>query len=364
MSRFLRRHPCFGALLCAALFLLGGCVTVPTGQKGFPYPTVSVRDKPYFVLRTMCEAEHLSWDYDPLSQVVILRKDAREVRLMVDADIALVGGEVKKMSGPLVIEDSTIYAPIDFRTIFEPAVCKFPAQEAPPAGGYLRPVNFVMLDPGHGGKDPGAIGRGGLKEKGVVLDVAEKVRAELERCGLRVEATRSSDVFVPLDERAGFANTKKADLFVSIHANANRSRWIEGFEVYYLTETVDDDARALAAAEDAPLGVDEDDWRSAFLSLKATLWDMIYTENRRESIELAYALSRSVSKKLNLKLLGVKGAPFAVLKGTRMPAVLVEIGYISNKDGERHLRDAEYRQRMAEAIAEGIMEFKRYAEGK
>lgn len=364
MRRFRRRYLYFCAAVCAALFLFYGCATVPKGQKEFPYPTVSMHDKPYFVLRTMCEAENIAWDYDPLSQVVLLRKDAKEVRLMVGSDIALVGGDVKMLDGPLEIRDSVIYAPTDCRVYFEPAVCKFPVKEVTAAGGYLRPVNFVMLDPGHGGKDPGAIGRGGLKEKSVVLDVVEKVHVELERCGLRTEVTRSSDIFVPLAERAGFANTKKADLFVSIHANANHSRWIEGFEVYYLTEAVDDDARALAAAEDAPAEMNEDDWRSALLSLKATLWDMIYTENRRESIELAYALSRSVSKKLNLKLLGVKGAPFAVLKGTRMPAVLVEIGYISNKEGERHLRDADYRRRMAEAIAEGIMEFKRYAEGE
>jgi N-acetylmuramoyl-L-alanine amidase len=90
---------------------------------------------------------------------------------------------------------------------------------------------------------------------------------------------------------------------------------------------------------------------------------MVYTENRKESFELAHVIGKSVSKKMNMKLLGVKGAKFAVLKGSRVPAVLVEIGYISNREGERNLRDANYRHRMAQAIAEGIIEFQHYAQG-
>jgi N-acetylmuramoyl-L-alanine amidase len=93
------------------------------------------------------------------------------------------------------------------------------------------------------------------------------------------------------------------------------------------------------------------------------LWDLIYTENRKEALNLGHHIGRRVSREMGLKLLGVKGAPFAVLKGAKMPAVLLEIGYISNRDGERRLRDPNYRQRLAEAIADGIMDFKRYAEG-
>jgi len=133
--------------------------------------------------------------------------------------------------------------------------------------------------------------------------------------------------------------------------------------VYYLTEDVDDDARALAAAENVPDEVEAGVFGRQVLSFKAMLWDLIFTEDRKESIELADTISQAVARRLGMKLLGVKGAPFVVLKGARMPAVLVEVGYLSNGGGELKLKDPSYRQKMSEAIAEGIMDFKGYAEG-
>lgn len=336
---------------------------MPRAGGAFPYPTIRIHDLPYFALLTMCETEGIKWDYDPLSKVLILKKDKVDLRLLVGSVAISDAGTIKKLSGPIDIKDSVIYAPTELRDLITPPVCKFPEKNAA-AGLYLRSVDSIIVDAGHGGKDPGAIGRQGLREKDVVLDVAQRVRQELTRCGMEADTTRSSDMFIPLPGRSQVANERKADLFVSIHANANRSRWIEGFEIYYLTESVDDDARALAAAENAPLEIEGNDLHTRWLSLKAMLWDLVYTENRKESIELAHFIGRAVSKKMGLKLLGVKGAPFAVLKGARMPAVLVEIGYISNKDGERKLRDTQYRQAMAEAIAAGIIDFKNYCEGR
>jgi len=342
------------------ILFIAGCATVP-GAERFPYDTVNLHESAYFALVKMCDKEAVKWDYDPLSQQVILKKDAKEVKLLIGSDVVVSNNIVTHLPGPVEIRDSVIYAPVDVRKYLIEPVCKFPVKQA--GALYLRSVETVVLDAGHGGKDPGAMGKQGLKEKGVVLDMAQRIQQELERCGMKVYLTRSQDQFVVLQERAPFANRKKADLFVSIHANANRSRWIEGFEVYYLTEAVDDSARALAAAENAPEAMADRSFSSSMLSLKAIIWDMIYTENRKESIELARYIGGAVSKKMGLKLLGVKGAPFAVLKGAKMPAVLVEVGYLSNKEGERKLRDAEYRGRMAEAIASGIMDFKNYSEG-
>jgi N-acetylmuramoyl-L-alanine amidase len=192
--------------------------------------------------------------------------------------------------------------------------------------------------------------------------VVRRVKDELDACGLRVLLTRDDDTFIPLADRSAIANRQEADIFVSVHANAALSRWVEGFEVYYLTEAVDDDARAIAAAENAPAGLDDNFFKNQAQALRALLWDLVYTENRRESVELANAVSRAVTGRLGMKLLGVKGAPFAVLKGAKMPAVLVEVGYLTNRDGLRKLKDATYRQRIAEAIARGIMDFKTYAE--
>jgi N-acetylmuramoyl-L-alanine amidase len=341
---------------------LAGCATVPS-IKNFPYSIEQVRGVAYFSLVDMCEREKVAWDYDPLSQVVILKKDNKEVRLLVGSDRAVVDKTTQKLSASVFIKDSIVYAPVDVWSYFQPSVCPVVPPSVSANAAYLRSVRSVVIDAGHGGKDPGAIGRYGLREKEVVLDVAQRVKRELERCGLKVTLTRDEDAFLPLYDRPAVCSRKKADLFVSIHANATRSRRVEGFEAYYLSEAMDDNARAMAAIENAPQEMDEDIFIAQVQSLKATLWDMIYTENRKESYELAQAIGKSVSRRMNLKLLGVRGAQFAVLKGCRVPAVLIEIGYISNREGEKSLRDANYRQRMAQTIAAGIMDFQHYAQG-
>ena len=351
-------------IFCILLLGVAGCATMPPSAAKFPYETFSMNNIPYFALVQMCDKEGVGWDYDPLSKIIILKKDNKEFRLLIGSNVMMTAGLTQELSGPVQLKESVIYAPIDLRDYIIPLPCRLPQKEASAGSVFLRSINTVVLDAGHGGKDPGATGHYGLEEKDVVLDVAQKVKEELEHCGLNVYLTRADDEFIELGERPKVATDKKADLFVSIHANANRSRWIEGFEVYYLTETVDDDARALAAAENVPPEVNQESFMSASLRLKAMLWDLIYTENRKESIELAKQITLAVSKEMNFHTFGIKGAPFAVLRGARVPAVLVEIGYISNREGEKKLRDPEYRQKMAHAIAAGIMNFKNYSESK
>ncbi len=355
------RNKSLGTVLSIGFLLIAGCATT---LSNFPYSTVSIHNVPYFALTPMCEREGIRWDYDPLSQIIILKSQGKDVKLLIGSKAIMIGNTSQQLKCPIEIKDSVIYAPLDLKNYIGGSLYPLPQKSVSASSVYLRSIESVVLDAGHGGRDPGALGKYGLKEKTIVFDVVEKIKSELERKGLKVYLTRTSDEFIPLLERPRIAGEKRADLFVSIHANANRSRWIEGFEVYYLTESVDDNARALAAAENAPLEIDNQPFRNQLLSLKAMLWDMIYTENRKESIELAQYISRAVSQKMNLKLLGVKGAPFVVLKGARMPAVLVELGYISNGEGEKKLRDTGYRQEMAEAIATGIMNFKNYSEGK
>ncbi len=349
------------AVLLLFCFFITGCATAPKAREGFPYQIVSLNGQPYFALIDMCEDKGVLWDYDPLSKVLILRKNDKEFKFMAGSRMTIVGDETRELSSSVEIKDSKVYAPLEVFDIIIPPACKFPKKEG---AVYLKQIQTVMLDAGHGGKDPGAIGKYGLQEKDVVLDMVRRIKNQLDNCGLKVLTTRSDDRFIPLAQRSDMANRNKADIYVSIHANAARSRRIEGFEVYYLTDAVDDDARALAAAENAPLELDQNDFHSRMLTLKAMLWDLIYTENRKESIELAHFISSSVSGSMNLKTLCIKGAPFAVLKGSRMPAVLVEIGYISNREGEKKLRNPQYREALAEAIAKGIMDFKYYCEGK
>ncbi len=356
----LRRFLFLGVI--AAVGVLAGCAAGPRGGT-FGYETVVVGGARYLSLVELCERESLVWDFDPLSQIVIIKKDATQARFLIGSRKAVVNDEVRVLPAPVIVKESVVWAPMTVRDIFVAPACPFPVPFAADKEVFLRRIEHVVLDAGHGGKDPGAVGLKGLREKDVNLDMAFRLKKELERCGLQVTLTRLDDTFIPLAERARIANSRGADLFVSLHANANRARWIEGFEVYYLTEDVDDDARALAAAENVPDEVEAGVFGRQVLSFKAMLWDLIFTEDRKESIELADTISQAVARRLGMKLLGVKGAPFVVLKGARMPAVLVEVGYLSNGGGELKLKDPSYRQKMSEAIAEGIMDFKGYAEG-
>ncbi len=173
------RKKIVGIVVASILIGLAGCATAPS-LRNFPYPVEQIKGAPYFALVNMCERENIAWDYDPLSQVIILKKDNKDVRLLVNSDRAVVDKTSQRLSGPVLIRESVIYAPVDVRGYFQPAVCPVPGV---PGTAYLRPVNTIVLDPGHGGKDPGATGRYGLREKDVVLDVAERVKRALQRCG-------------------------------------------------------------------------------------------------------------------------------------------------------------------------------------
>ena len=170
--------------------------------------------------------------------------------------------------------------------------------------------------------------------------------------------TRTEDVFVPLEERTAIANRAKADFFVSIHVNAAPKSKAQGFETYYLSrEPSDSEARASAIRENLSVNLEglkpkEQD------TLKAILWDMANTLYMKESSELAAILLEELDKILKVENRGVKSAPFFVLMGAAMPAVLTEVAFISNPEEERRLQDAEYKERIAEALYAGIARFK------
>ncbi|EFK96693.1 protein containing Cell wall hydrolase/autolysin, catalytic domain, partial [sediment metagenome] len=216
-----------------------------------------------------------------------------------------------------------------------------------------------VLDPGHGGNDPGAIGgRTRCKEKDMTLAMARKLKSALEAAGIRVIMTRNSDVFIPLGKRARIANNSGADLFVSVHFNASRSRSLRGFECYFLSNATDDNARALEAAENASLKLGEGAEAERSRRLDRTLWDMTLTENRRESSLLSAYICESVKDNIDIGNRGIRTARFYVLKYTRLPSVLVECGYISNRYDEIKLKDPEFTDGLARAIARGILKYK------
>jgi N-acetylmuramoyl-L-alanine amidase len=219
----------------------------------------------------------------------------------------------------------------------------------------------IVLDAGHGGHDSGAVGPSGLQEKDLVLDVTRRLARMLEEgLGLKVALTRADDRFVPLRERAGFANTQRADLFVSIHANAHRVSVSEGVETYFLSsEASDNEARQVAALENGVIQLESPASRAKTDILKTILWDLAQSEFQAESSRLAEVVQDSVTQSLGLTNRGVKQAGFYVLGGVAMPAVLVEIGFVTNRKEERKLIDSRHREEVARAIYSGLAAYKR-----
>lgn len=218
----------------------------------------------------------------------------------------------------------------------------------------------IVIDPGHGGHDPGAVGPNKLYEKDVVLDIALKLRKILTEDPLNeVCLTREKDVFIPLEERTAIANKKNADFFVSIHANASPRRQARGIETYLLNWTDDDEANRVAARENA-ISLKKMKALNRQMDIVEVIKSDLLRENKRdESIKLANYIQRSLVSNLdgtyeNVPDLGVKQALFYVLFGAKMPSVLVEVSFISNPDEERLLSQDSYRTELAKSIAEGL----------
>jgi len=231
---------------------------------------------------------------------------------------------------------------------------------APAPGPVLR---TVVIDPGHGGVNVGALGPSGTLEKDVALAIARRLRAELTNSlGVQVFLTRDRDEDVDLDERTAIANNYKADLFVSIHANAFRARGARGSEVYFLSyQASDDEARRTAQLEGAaePLGLADSDSDLALI-----LWDMAQAEHLEESSALATRLQDELAAATGMEGRGVKQAPFRVLVGATMPAVLVEVAFISNPEEEKQLASEAYQSKIASALARGIARYRQDREAR
>ncbi len=222
-------------------------------------------------------------------------------------------------------------------------------------------VKKVVIDPGHGGKDPGAVGPGGIREKDVVLAISRKLQKKLrEQLKLEAILTRSSDKFLPLEERTALANTKKADLFVSIHTNAHNSRRIYGISTYILNVATDAEAARVAAFENAVS-------TKRISDLEKILNDLMLNSKINESSRLADAVQRGLIKLLpkkysGIKNLGVKQAPFYVLIGAQMPSIMVETSFITNKREAKRLANPAYQDVLAEGILAGIRAYIRQIE--
>ncbi|MDY7228876.1 N-acetylmuramoyl-L-alanine amidase family protein [Hyalangium rubrum] len=231
---------------------------------------------------------------------------------------------------------------------------------APSARAAERGLRIV-IDPGHGGSQEGAKGPGTLQEKEVVLQIAKRLRTKLEKeVGAQVFLTREKDGTLPLPTRVEFANRKRPDLFLSIHANSMPTRKlrerIEGIETYFLSASASGEAaRAVAARENAEApqaqAVQDDS------TLNLILNDLVRMEAHEGSSRLAYAIHQQLIPATGASDRGVHQAPFFVLVGVGAPAVLIEVGYISHPTEGTRLGNGEYQEKLATAITEGVKGF-------
>ncbi|HKZ07149.1 MAG TPA: N-acetylmuramoyl-L-alanine amidase [Methylomirabilota bacterium] len=258
------------------------------------------------------------------------------------------------------IKDFSLQDP--FRIVLDIYRPKDAADSPGAKAGMAQPLRLVVLDAGHGGHDSGAIGPKGVMEKDVVLDVTRRVARMMEESGLgiKVVLTRTGDTFVPLRDRTIFANKQRADLFVSIHANAHPRSVSEGVETYFLSsEASDSEARQTAAVENGVVQLETAASRQKMDAIKSILWDLAQSEFQQESSFLAETVQDSMTRSLRLVNRGVKQAGFYVLGGAAMPAILIEIGFLTNPREEKKLATAEYREAAAKAIFAGLSDYKR-----
>ena len=225
-------------------------------------------------------------------------------------------------------------------------------------------IDTIVLDPGHGGKDPGTVGRWGyMHEKDIVLDVALRVGKLLEKNkNLKVVYTRKKDVFVPLWKRAEIANKSNGKLFISLHVNATKKiSSAEGLEFYLLRPGRSEEAIKVAETENSVIHLEDDLDKlkyQGYDDITNILANMVHSTNMKDSELIASILSRNFTASVAQKNRGIKQAGFYVLVGADMPKLLCELGYNTNKSEARKLNSAKHRQKIAEAIYKSIMEFK------
>lgn len=239
-----------------------------------------------------------------------------------------------------------------------------PALEAPPVSLFEGPVSGVrtiVLDPGHGGDETGAKGPAGTLEKDVTLAIARQLRGTIEhRLGLRVLLTRDGDVTVPLDERAALANNNKADLFVSIHANASVSPGPSGAEVFYLSlDEYGERAKREAEPEAAALPT----FGGGERQVELILWEMAQARHLQDSAVLAGIVEQQLRARVPMSARAIQQAPFRVLVGANMPAVLVEVGFLTNPSEETKLTAGEHQSLIVQSLFDSIVRFRAYIEG-
>ncbi len=320
-------------LLLSLLFFFSACATIPReGLGGYP--------SRYIDIDTFCKKYNLEYKPGTTKNTFILFSERTKLKLSLNSPYFSYNGKPHFLRSAPFYKEDKIYIPEELaRKVFLDFIPSHPFFE----------IKTIVVDPGHGGRDPGAISFSGLKEKELNLKVARHLKEILERNGFKVILTRSKDIYLSLQKRVEIAKKYDADLFVSVHANANRSRYIDGVEVYYLSPfRFDSHRRAISLAKDDFFKKDLDP------EVRTILWDLSLTKSYMLSVDLARQIYYSF-RRLGFATEPPKRANFYVLRLAYVPSILVEIGYLTNRLEEKKLRKPSYQKRIAEAIALGII---------
>ena len=337
-------------------FLITGCAT----QRSIQSLTVVEESYP---LIELCDKYNILWQWDHVTQTVILNKADKEARVMVSSRLVLVDNKRILLSKPVMMSKSVVIVPRDFyakviQSLKAKRIVKNKKKHQHAQKKYVvRDVKTIVIDAGHGGKDPGALGHRGLKEKIVVLDIAKRLNKILLVQRYKVIMTRRTDKFISLQKRTEIASDKKADIFISIHANSSPAKSARGVEVFSSKNLLYADKNEAQYLKNHRILFKNYNMERSDKNLNKIISDMLYKYKQGESVILANAISEKMKKGLKVKDRGIKHSKFFVLRNNLMPAVLVEVGFLSNTREEKLLGTATYRQKIAESIAQGVFAY-------
>jgi len=365
--------------LVAALFFFSGAAADKSVS------IVDIEGRSYILLDELTGAFSIEHSFDPVFQKGRLYYKSHYMVYKTGYSCLIIDNSIAGAEYPVIRWKGGVYIPLE---LAESVIGSFYNKEVERKKGKLvlvekiqeeikkpekskipsrkEKIGFIIIDAGHGGKDPGAIGKGGLKEKVITLHLAKKVEALLKKRldKIKIKATRSSDKFIELADRADIANRElKKDtngLFVSIHVNASISSRISGFETYFLSQNpTNEEARKTAALENNVVILEnQGSGKKKYEDVDYIEALMMTTQIQKESSMLAGTVQRSIGKKIKeFKSRGVHKADFFVLRGALMPAVLVEVGFITHQKEIKYLKTDQYQDKLAEGIVDGIAGF-------
>jgi N-acetylmuramoyl-L-alanine amidase len=331
-------------------FFVSGCATVPREGR------VPAQRQAY--LKDLCERYDIPLQWDHVARVATLKINGEDVRVLAGSRIVLVGTQQVTLSAPVVTFRSSLKVPQDFKT---KVIDRMETQLAKRPSAFFSKLRGVIIDAGHGGKDPGAIGTGGTQEKFIVLDIAKRLQRLLEQQNLNVIMTRTDDTFIELKDRTEIASRAAADLFVSVHANSSPARSVFGVEVFSLVDLNPMEKREAQRELNHQLMFKNMAMLKDPRDLDEILADMLYIHKQAAAKAFASRIAMTTAGATKTKNRGCKESRFFVLRNTLVPAVLVEVGFLSNPKEERLLTTSAYRQKVADGLAQSILD---YANGR